>query len=102
MIQLDSPASLTWDGEATFNKWITVIGDMSVLRSTGRYLQDPATTAVASVRCDGTLTSQDISLINPAPGQVVFFVTGGLTDFIENGFGRATGGSKRITQDVCP
>ena len=102
MLQFDSPASLTWDNETTFNRWITVVGDVAVLRSTGRYLQDPALTPVAAVRCDETLSTLDVSQITPAPGQVVFFFTGGLTDFIENGFGRATTGTKRVTQDVCP
>jgi len=102
LLQFDGPASVGWDGEASFDRWITVIGDLATLRSTGTYLQDPAAHPVASVHCGGTDTNQSVSGISLAPGQAIFILTGGTSNLVENGFGLASNGSKRIVQDVCP
>ena len=101
-LQFDAPGEASWDAEETFDRWITVVGDLELLRSSGQYLQDPAVNPVAALHCDSSATSLLVGDIDVAPGQIVFIFTGGVTGAIENGFGQASNGGKRVNQDVCP
>ncbi|HEX5042348.1 MAG TPA: thrombospondin type 3 repeat-containing protein [Candidatus Polarisedimenticolaceae bacterium] len=89
---------LTWQQETGFNSFTVLSGSLSQLRATGVYRQQGT---LAMVQC-APGTDWDVSALAPASGDAVFFLAGGRTGGVQNGFGRRSDGSLRIDVDVCP
>lgn len=89
---------LAWQQEAGFDTFILVSGSLLELRVTGTYRQQGA---LASTVC-APLSDWDVSSLSPAPGEGVFFLAGGRTGGVQNGFGKRADGGLRIDVDVCP
>ena len=100
-LAFDARDTLAWDEEGGFDEWIAISGDLSLLRSGGGYVQDPASTPLAVVEC-GAASVWSVEGIAPEPGQGAFFLAGGATGIFENGFGVRPDGTRRIVADVCP
>jgi len=91
---------VSWEEEAGFDGWMVISGDLSLLRSGGGYLQDPGSIPLASVQCAATAPFS-VDGIDPAPGEAVFFLAGGVTGIFEHGFGVRNDGARRIDLEVC-
>jgi hypothetical protein len=94
------PAAQEWEEDSSFTSYNLYRGDLAVLRSTGRYSQDPTATA-ADRFCDltGTVESDSYS---PAPGEAVFYLVTGSDGIAENGLGEDSWGNNRRNAYPCP
>jgi len=96
LLMFHDRSALSWQQESGFDDYILVLGNLADLRATGEFVQPSAT-----VVCDPA-AEWSVETIQPAAGQAAFFIVGGRTGGLQNGFGRRVDGSLRIAADVCP
>lgn len=89
-------SALTWQQELGFDDFILVYGDLGQLRASGEYVQPGG-----GVDCAPSV-EWSVAGIQPAQGQAAFFLVGGRTGAMQNGFGLRADGNLRIGDDVCP
>jgi len=98
LINFQDRETLAWQTEVGFDGYMLFSGDLAVLRSTGNFVQ---TGPMAEVVCSATADWQ-VDGLTPAPGEAIFFLAGGTTSGMQNGFGKQDDGSLRVESNLCP
>jgi hypothetical protein len=89
--------TLAWQTDSGFDEFRLLSGDLAVLRHTGSFVQEGALAGVACSAAGDWLVGD----FAPGPGEAVFFLAGGATGGMQNGFGRKADGSLRVETDLC-
>ena len=97
-LSVDPGQILIWDLEEGYTGWTLLRGDLALLRAGGAYVQGEG--PLAGVDCLAAGTA-DVSGIAIAPGEAIFFLSGGFIDGAEDGFGNDSSGRQRISAAVC-
>jgi hypothetical protein len=92
---------IDWQNETGPNAWNVYEGDLSVLRSTGVYAQQPSSNPIADRRCHLGLNYTD-NFYEPPPGTVQFSLVTGMTGFTEGSLGTNSAGVPRANANPCP
>jgi len=102
IIYLSSPTRtvLEWQSESGFTSWNWYRGDLSVLKSTGVYTQEPGTNSLASRKC-GLTAPQVIEYISPARGRCAFYLVTGVAGSVESSLGQNSYGQERPNDHPC-
>ncbi len=77
---------LEWQADAVFGSFNLYRGDLSVLRASGLYTQDPAQSAQAARFC-GLTTGAHLDGHLPAAGEAVFYLVTGVAQGVEGWLG---------------
>jgi hypothetical protein len=97
-LRFDEPDYVEWQEEIGYSQWNCYRGDLSLLRASGIYTQDPNTFPLAERYC-GRLVPWVLDA-DPGPGESVFFLTTGL--FPESDLGTDSEGLERPNTNPCP
>ena len=92
---------INWQEESVFRSFNLYRGDLSVLRQSGVYTQDPQTVPLAASNCnvkDAFLTD---SFVPPA-GQIAFYLVTGKDRGQESSLGTDSAGFERPNDNPCP
>lgn len=101
LVSLPDGFLVEWQREAGFEAFNEYRGDLSVLRSTGVYTQDPATTSGALRTCDSTDTFA-IDGPDPPAGRAFFYLVSGIAQGVEGNLGKTSTGAERPNANPCP
>ena len=96
-VRFSDRQTLAWQTESGFDGFRLLSGDLTTLRSTGSFVQAGALAQIVCSASDAWLVGD----LTPAPGEAVFFLAGGTTSGMQNGFGRRADGSLRVETDLC-
>jgi hypothetical protein len=101
LIRLSDEFTVDWQNESGYESFNSYRGDLSLLRSSGLYTQDPRAVPLASRECG--LTSPGLfDAVTLAPGQAVFFLVTGVSSGIEGSLGTKSSGAPRPNSNPCP
>lgn len=102
LLNLSGASLLTWQIDAAASTYNVYAGDLSVLRQTGQYTQDPLAVPLASRTC-GVPVSSLSAPGSPAVGQAVFYlVSGEGGGGMEGTLGVNSAGNERPNSHPCP
>ncbi len=90
-----------WQQESGFTSWNVYEGDLSVLRGTGEYTQQPGSNPLAERHC-GLGDPYVLDLGTPPPGSVKFALVTGVAGGVESGLGSNGAGVPRANTHPCP
>jgi hypothetical protein len=91
---------LDWQDEPGYQSWNGYAGDLSVLKSTGSYTQEPGSNPLAERHCGLADPFMDTGV--PPEGQVVFFLASGVNEAGESPLGGDSAGEPRPNDASCP
>jgi hypothetical protein len=101
LVRLQDDATIEWQQESGFAAFNLYRGDLSVLRNTGIYTQDPATVPLAARFC-GVQDPSVVDNTNPPVGAGVFFLVTGTDGVQEGSLGTNSAGVPRPNTNPCP
>ncbi|HEV8375410.1 MAG TPA: hypothetical protein VGR38_04145 [Candidatus Polarisedimenticolia bacterium] len=101
LLSLPSTTLLTWQLDAAATTFNVYRGDLSVLRQTGQYTQDPAVVPLASHTCGVAVPSLSVAG-NLLAGQAVFYLVTGEGGGVEGTLGTNSSGAQRPNSHPCP
>jgi hypothetical protein len=101
LVSLGDSSLVTWQLEEGFQAFNEYRGDLAVLRQSGVYAQDPATTPLAERNCN-VFDSWVGAGLNPGVGQAVFYLVTGLAGGTEGSLGTNSAGAPRSNTNPCP
>ncbi len=101
LITLSDPLTVTWQLEHGFQAFNEYRGDLAVLRQSGLYTQDPATTPLAERSC-GVSDAFVPDGPDPGAGMAVFYLVTGVAGGTEGGLGTDSAGAPRANLSPCP
>jgi hypothetical protein len=103
LIQLSMPSvtTVSWQLETTYNPYNVYQGDVSVLRSTGVYTQDPVTVPLAKRTCGAAGPSLG-GVPNLAVGKTIFILVTGKSSGVESSLGMDSSSFDRPNTRPCP
>ena len=101
LITVESGDFVSWQMEEGFSTFNEYRGDLSVLRASGVYTQDPQAVPLAGRACD-LFDPYAMDDSNPALGQGVFHLVTGNAGGIESSLGTDSQGAERPNTNPCP
>jgi hypothetical protein len=101
LIDLLDGATVGWQQEAGFESFNLYRGDLSVLKSSGLYTQDPAIVPLADRQC-GLVDPALSDPIDPPLGKCVFYLVTGVHLGVEGSLGTNSAGASRPNDNPCP
>jgi len=101
LVWLPDGATVEWQQEAGFEAFNVYLGDLTVLKTSGIYTQDPGTVPLAGRAC-GLVGSTTPVVSNPPSGKGVFFLVTGVHLGVEGSLGTNSAGVERRNDHPCP
>jgi hypothetical protein len=101
LIRLPDELTVEWQEEAGFETFNWYRGDLSVLKVSGLYTQDPNTVPLAGRDC-GLADGYTFDFSDPPVGKVVFFLVTGVHLGVESSLGSNSAGVLRANANPCP
>ena len=101
LIDLLDGATVGWQMETGFESFNLYRGDLSVLKSSGLYTQDPALVPLADRQC-GLVDTAVSDSFDPPLGKCVFYLVTGVHLGVEGSLGTNSAGTPRPNDNPCP
>jgi len=101
LITVPSEIEIDWQQETGFSWFNEYRGDLSVLKATGLYTQDPLSSPLAQRNCDQT-NAYVFDDADPAVGNALFYLVTGVTGGVESSLGQNSAGVERPNANPCP
>ena len=101
LVALPNLSTVTWQPDTVFQKFNVYWGDLSILRSTGQYTQNPAMVPLAGHSC-GLIGSSMTGIPAPGVGKAVHFLVTGVSGVVEGSLGTNSSGVTRPNNYPCP
>jgi hypothetical protein len=101
VVRLSDDSAVEWQQETGYEAFNWYRGDLTVLKSSGLYTQDPATVALAGRQC-GLHDPYTLDFSDLEPGNGVFFLVSGIHSGVEGSLGTDSSGSPRPNANPCP
>ena len=99
-VTIPDRVGVDWQLETGFDSFNEYRGDLALLRSSGLYTQNPATTPGALRNCSVT-TSSVIDGPAPGLGQIFFYIVSGNHNGVEGSLGTDSSGAQRFNANPC-
>jgi hypothetical protein len=100
LLALPNASTLSWQPDTTYQAFNAYWGDLSVLRSTGQYTQDPSQVPLAGRSCGRTGSSM-AGLPTPGVGKTIHFLVTGVSAGVEGSLGTNSSGAERPNGYPC-
>ena len=101
LLNLPNASTVSWQPDIVFQTFNVYRGDLSVLRSTGQYTQDPALVPLAGRSC-GLTGSSLTGIPTPGVGKTIFFLVTGEDVGVEGSLGTNSLSVERPNSHPCP
>jgi hypothetical protein len=101
LVRLADDFMVEWQPEAGYEAFNWYRGDLTVLKTSGLYTQDPNAVPLAGRDC-GLLDPYTFDFSDPAPGKGVFFLVSGIHLGVEGSLGTNSAGAPRPNTNPCP
>jgi concanavalin A-like lectin/glucanase superfamily protein/thrombospondin type 3 repeat protein len=101
LVRLTDDFTVEWQQESGFEAFNWYRGDLSVLKGSGLYTQDPNTTPLAGREC-GLADAYTFDFSDPPVGKAVFFLVTGVHLGVEGSLGMNSSGADRPNANPCP
>jgi hypothetical protein len=101
LLRLPDDLTVEWQQESGYETFNWYRGDLSVLRSSGLYTQDPNAVPLAGRECE-LVDPFTYDFSGPTPGKGVFFLVTGVHFGMEGSLGKNSSGIERVNANPCP
>jgi len=100
-LSMSSLTTVTWQLETTYQSYNVYQGDLSVLRSSGQYTQDPTVVPLAKKTC-GVAGPSLTGVSSLGVGKTIFILITGMNGGVESDLGKTSSGATRPNSHPCP